>query len=372
MENQDNDILKILKFHNKLQTQIYPLDKKWKHLTYESIKNFNKKKILKKIKNFRNKNFLINDLYPSTFYANLNIRTLSYLIKNLNFYEILNFLKERLPSSIQQRKLQKQIIKILEKIGCSQLLKEFDISKTAGMPFYFEYKNYKFNMRWLRYIFFIKLYEDHIKTKLKKKKHLFFIDIGGAYGAFSELLKRKQPNSTNIIIDFPNQLTLAYYYLKSFKKKYSVGTMFDIKKNIIDENSIKNFDFFLLPSINYKNLKIKKVDLITNFFSFGEMKTSEMQSYFKSDVYKKTNFIFLSNRIFSNPNKALNEKKEYKRNSTYYDTTTTINDYNLNLYKKIYFDKNPVYPYLIRNKKIFFYEKLNISSDYFDFIGEKK
>ena len=96
-----------------------------------------------------------------------------------------------------QRELQRDIIHNLEKLDCQNLLNEFDVSKTPGSPYFYKYKNYKFNMRWVRYIYFIKLYEIYIK-KFSTNDHLYFIDIGGGYGAFSELLKEN--NQTQQIL----------------------------------------------------------------------------------------------------------------------------------------------------------------------------
>lgn len=373
MKFEEVNLIEVINLHNKIQNETAGLDKKWKKITEKSKEKFSQKNILSKIKQFRKEKFLIHDLYPTTSYSNLNFITFKTIFENFSYSEILKFVKERFPSSIMQRKLQREIVQNLEKLGCKELLENFDISKTPGSPYYYKYKNYKFNMRWLRYIYFIKLYEMYIKKKLSTQDKLTFIDIGGGYAAFSELLKRKQPNSTNIIIDFPNQLSLAYYYLNSFEKNYIVGTIRDVKRNIIDDDFIKNYDFFLLPTSYFDQLQLKKIDLLTNFFSFGEMKEGELQKYLNSDIYKTAKTIFLSNRVFSNPNKELYEKDIYDdENSPYYDCCTTIYDYALHAHNKIFFDKNPVYPYLIRNKKIFFYEKINTTSDIFDFIGEKK
>ena len=132
----------------------------------------------------------------------------------------------------------------------------------------------------------------------------------------------------------------------------------NFEEKTINQEEIKNFDFFLLPTTYFKQLKIKQVDLITNFFSFGEMKEDQLAEYLNSEIFINSKIIFLSNRVFSNPNKTLYNEEDYdEKNSTYYDCNTTINDYHLHKYSKVFFDKNPVYPYLIKNKKILFLKK---------------
>jgi putative sugar O-methyltransferase len=372
MKLSDEELIKILKFHNNKNNikKISKLDRKWKELNKEINKNFKKKNIFDLIKSFRSNNiFFINDLYPTTHFSNLK---LSDLIKNFSIINCINFIKEILPSSVMQRKLLSKIIETLEQLNCSNLLLKNDISLSPGKPFYYSYKKYKFNMRWLRYIYFLKLFNEKLKKKLKKK-HNIFLDIGCGYGAFSTLLKKELPNTTHILVDFPNQLSLAYYYLRKTNYNYKIATLNDFKFNKIEKSNIKKYDFVLIPNNFFDKIKLLNVDLITNFFSFGEMKKKEMKKYLDSPIIKNSKFIFICNRIFSNPNPSIHKSNNYDKNTSgYYDNDTTIQDYQLHNYKKIFFDQNPVYPYLIKNLYFLFYKKVNLSSNYFDFIGAKK
>ena len=163
MKLSNDELKEIIKFHNSLNfnKQIQKLDLKWKILNKKINKIFEKSNICNLINNFRSNNiFFINDLYPTTHFSNLPI---IYLIKNFSLNNFIDFIKEILPSSFRQRKLQREIIKILQKLNCSNLLIKYDVSLSPGKPFYYCYKNYKFNMRWLRYIYFLKLFNLKIK-----------------------------------------------------------------------------------------------------------------------------------------------------------------------------------------------------------------
>lgn len=373
MNLSDDELIKVIKFHNSknYNKKIERLDRKWKELNKEINKNFKKKNIINLIKSFRSNNiFFINDLYPTTHFSNLKLID---LIKNFSLKNFINFIKEMLPSSVMQRKLLIKIIETLERLNCSNLLLKNDISLSPGKPFYYSYKKYKFNMRWLRYVYFLKLFNEKIKQKLKKKKHNIFLDIGCGYGAFSALLKKELPKTTHILVDFPNQLSLVYYYLRETNCNYKIATLGDFKSNKIEKSEIKKYDFVLIPNNFFYKIRLLNIDLITNFFSFGEMKKKEMKKYLDSTIVKNSKFIFICNRIFSNPNPNINKSNNYDKNSSgYYDNDTSIEDYQLQKYKRIFLDQNPVYPYLIKNLYFLFYKKINYLSNYFDFLGAKK
>ena len=107
----------------------------------------------------------------------------------------------------------------------------------------------------------------------------------------------------------------------------------------IDED--KN-TFIYLPVDQFNKISNLKVKLVTNFFSFGEMKKNNFSEYINSSLIKNSDYLYFVNRFISSP---FFEKT--------YDDNINILDYVRNLNKNIlYFDMFPIHHYQIINRKI--------------------
>lgn len=252
-------------------------------------------------------------------------------------------------------RLLKESLSIIKEQGHDALLKKYP-SNLCGNPHVFRYYGHEYTYRWLKHIHSLGLFKKYLENRLGNR--FTALDIGSSYGIFSYLLKKEFGHSTHILLDFPEQLVLAYYFLgMSFPNARIAGykELSDMGK--IDRNLIEQYDFILLPWFFYEKLAPQSVDLTANFASLGEMKRKWFDYYLKSEPFLSTKYFFTANRFQSAPT---------------YDTDLTILDYPLHNFSKLHFAISPVFSHTYARKNLFFYEKLIFSSQYFEFIGERK
>lgn len=100
--------------------------------------------------------------------------------------------------------------------------------------------------------------------------------------------------------------------------------------------------------------------MITNFFSFGEMRRDWFRGYLDSAAFQGAEYFFTCNRFESAP-----------RMCPTYDSDLTILDYPLDQFDKVFFGTFPLYPYYVTRQALITYDKSAYSSQYFDFIGKR-
>lgn len=315
------------------------LDSKWKFLTSTEPDKFINKDLtlnIEVLRNFRKLSIFISD-GPTTDYSNI------FNTKNL------------LMGARRGMKRQlKEILDLVGKYNYIGLLEKYPCNN-VGNPHVFNYKGYCYTCRWIRHILLIGLFNDVLKKKLNKG--FTVLDIGSSYGIFSYILKNECPDSHHLLLDFPEQLVLAYYFLgMSFPNAKIAGYKEVSEAGKIDRDFMNKYDFVLVPWFLYGKIAPKSLDLVTNFASLGEMKREWFNYYVKSEPFLSAKYFFTANRFQSAPE---------------YDTDLTILDYPLNDFRKLHFRISPYFTYCYVSKNLFFYEKFNFSSQYFEFIGER-
>ena len=108
-----------------------------------------------------------------------------------------------------------------------------------------------------------------------------FIEFGGGYGSMTDLVKRLNPNMTQIVIDFPIMLLVQYYYLLFKYGESDVNLIKDSKDKII-EGKIN-----LIPVNLVENFDIEK--LCPNIFC-ATWSLSEANKYTQNKFIKNYNF----------------------------------------------------------------------------------
>jgi putative sugar O-methyltransferase len=320
------------------------LDKKWAFLTKTQPERFINKDLTINKESLRN--FLKLQLFiwdsPNAFSFPRN--PLKYLIYPLSGARrgAIKFLKEH--------------YYILEKNGCIELLKKYPISR-VGNPAVFKYKGCEFTSRWARHIYNLYLFNKVFGKAIKMD--FINMDIGSSYGIFSNLLKKEYPRSHQVLLDFPEQLVLAHYYLGMIFPEAKIASYKDlIDAKEINRKYIEKYDFVLIPWFMYKNVNSYSLDMLSNFASLGEMRREWFNYYLKSEPFLSTKYFFIHNRFQSYPE---------------YDNDLTILDYPLKEFNTLHFGICPVqFFYMYNAKYIFFYWKKLVSSQYFEFIGERK
>ena len=163
------------------------------------------------------------------------------------------------------------------------------------------------------------------------------------------------------MVDFPHQLLRSYIFLKNLfpESNHIVSTDFT------DANELKNLKgSFIYVTVNDFN-KINDINynLITNLFSFGEMKRETFKYYFDSDAIKNSENILLVNRFVSSP--------FFEQT---YDTDINVLDYiNLKSHKINYFDVFPIGHYYTPFRLLYDLKRDRpISSPYFECVLKRK
>ena len=251
-------------------------------------------------------------------------------------------------------RLLKECLDILQSDTGHMFLEKYP-SNAVGNPYIFNYQGYGYTYRWCKHIRFLSVLSDILKSQLQPP--FTTLDIGSSYGIFSYLLKKEFSHCNCVLLDFPEQLALAYYFLGlSFPSARIAGYKEIAMADKIDRSFLGKYDFVLIPWFFYRKITPQSIDLITNFASLGEMKRKWFNFYMKSEPFLSAKYFFTVNRFQSAPT---------------YDTDLTILDYQLDDFKKLHFAVSPIFSHTYIRKYLFFYKKLIFNSQYFEFIGER-
>jgi putative sugar O-methyltransferase len=343
----ERDIIKAIEENLKLQfeesrkaNQPGELESKWDFLTSSEPQRFINPDITLKIdilKNFRKLDIFITDSPPNTLLP-LRLNPLNYVHGGRR--GTIKYLKE--------------LYSLLKESSNFDLLERHPVSP-VGNPNLFKHKGYIYTARWVRHILFLGLFKRVLEGKIAND--FICLDIGSSYGIFSGLLRREYPLSRHILLDFPEQLVLAHYFLGcNFPEARIAGYKEISDMEYIDREFISKYDFTLLPWFLYKRLCHNSIDIVSNFASLGEMRREWVDYYLKSEPFLSTKYFFTANRFQSYPE---------------YDTDLTILDYPLLDFKKLHFRISPYFSHVYKRKYLFWHERYNFSSQYFEFIGER-
>ena len=176
----------------------------------------------------------------------------NFFIKKIYSHQFhyINYLYDKL------RKNNKEILKYL---------KYFNLDE-VGNPGFCIIDGLKLNERFLRHCHFFSLFKKYFNSK----KINYVTDIGGGYGSFARLLHKNNKKFKIIIVDIPEQLVTAKYYLENNFPNSKISNIRDIyKKDKIDKLFISKYNILLVPHTQYKKIKIDfKKNKIFNFKFF--------------------------------------------------------------------------------------------------------
>jgi len=144
------------------------------------------------------------------------------------------------------------------------------------------------------------LFKKHIEPGLVKDAAV--LDLGSSCGIFSGLLKRELPLSHQILVDLPQQLSLAHYYLGREFPSAAIATYRDLASlSSIGRDFIKKYDFILVPAYYYHKISAGSLDAFTNFMSLQEMGRGYFDGYLQNQPFLSAKFFFTINRYQSAP-----------------------------------------------------------------------
>lgn len=248
-------------------------------------------------------------------------------------------------------------LEILKANGFEYLLEKYPVP-TVGSPFVFNYKGYCFTHRWSRMIYQLGLMNKYLAGDLVPG--FTALDIGSHCGMFSSLVYQEYPGSTQVLVDLPESLLLARYFLTScFPDAKIAGIQEFSHLKTITRSFLKQYDFILIPPQFYENLESGSVDLITSFACLGEMKRAYFDYYIESPVFRNAKFFFTVNPVDTS--------------SWFRDSDLSILDYPFwGNNRKLHFRLSPIFfhSYSRPKRRYVFFYRLSPFHTFFEYIGE--
>ena len=247
----------------------------------------------------------------------------------------------------------------IQKHDLKELLVENPVGD-IGAPVCYKKNDLQFTSRWVRHIYLFSLLKKYLGSLIGNEIKII-MDIGSSYGALMSIIKDNYPKTSIVLVDLPEQLAAAQYYLRLKFPKAKFAEYSDLKLcKKIDRDLIRNYDFLLIPSFMFEKLEENSVDLITNSVSLNEMTKEWVSYYVDSHVFSTTKYIYLVNRITKEQNIG---------------TKISILDMHLERYDCIHFDVCPYWEWLYEQKLIYkLFPKVEKTAHppLYEFIGKKR
>ena len=240
--------------------------------------------------------------------------------------------------------------------SCEPLLRKHPCP-LVGRPYVFRRRGYVYTYRWLKHIWSLGLVKDVLSSRLPED--FVTLDIGSSYGIFSGLVKREWPRSHHVLVDFPEQLLLAHYFLSMWLPGCRIAGIPEVlEQPRLAREWIMQHDFTLVPCARYDRIEGGVADLVTNFASFGEMTRSWFDFYVNAPPFQAARYLFLINRIQSRPS---------------YETDLTILDYPIwDRASRLHFSLATMFSNVhFSRRRWLFCSRQVMSSQYFEYIGSR-
>ena len=140
---------------------------------------------------------------------------------------------------------------------------------------------------------FSDMYSRLISGFIKSKRPII-AEIGGGYGKLFYFLSRELSSFCYLDFDLPEGLSCAsYYLLKTYPDKkfllYGEGNF--------SAESLREYDFILLPSFELPQLPSNSTDMFVNTTSLGEMAPATAE-YFLTEICRTAKVFFHANHEF--------------------------------------------------------------------------
>jgi putative sugar O-methyltransferase len=261
------------------------------------------------------------------------------------------------PKRRGERELLRRCLQILEKNGYTDLLAKYP-SPAVGNPHNFEYRGHRYTHRWFKHIYSLGLLRKVLGDRLGAG--FTAVDIGCAYGVFSSLMQQEHPGSHHVLVDLPEQLLLASYFLRLYRPEARIAGVRELsEEKTITRELIEEFDFVLMPPEFYERLAPRTIDLVTSFAALGELKRSYFDYYLNAPAFETARFLATANPI----NSA----------GMFADSNVTVFDYPvLDPKKRLHFDVAQafIHPYAYPKARSPFSYELQDFHVFFEYVGE--
>ena len=285
----------------------------------------------------------------------INLKSIKYYGFTKNVLDGLKYIYQIIKNNFEQNSFFDDIEIIKLKKGMSFFNKVDISSRLDNPPVFFSNEKIKTNNRWNRYVY---LASRIINSKLLNSESKNWLDIGPYFGGLQSILKKNLKNQNFYLLDFNHQLCRSYIYLKQLYPNSNHILPMHVEKN----NKNLTNSFVYVPIKDFKKLTNIKFDLVTNFFSFGEMSKFYFNYYMKSKIINNAKVLYLVNRFVSSP----------WFEPTYKNDINVLDYENNNFYTK-FIDVFPIHHYKNIKRKLFNRSNYRpISSPYFEKIMVNK
>jgi len=154
----------------------------------------------------------------------------------------------------------------------------FSLSESyAGNNLCVHYRGLRLSLRSLFYSVIVHDIVDHVHIDVSRP---VIFEIGAGYGGLARILKSYIPSSCHILLDLPETLTYASYFIAYTYPDKKIAYLSDIMDRLdcFDE-VIDAYDFVLIPPWVSRYLPDSSVDLVIDTSSLAEMSTVYTQYY---------------------------------------------------------------------------------------------
>jgi len=287
MKNKLTNDLSLLEEMIRDQNSKYKVDPFWKNYEYSNvtkIKHFDLKKFLQFSNSFgvsSSTRYTTLGTFFIRVYFGILIKIKKYFKVDLVFpkiFKTLNFFNYTIDDhKLTRANYSSFIFKLIDSFPDSDKLLNIkdDLVLNPIDTFEIMDKKYSFN--------FIKYFHEFLMTNnfINFEKSNFFLEIGGGYGGFTEIVKKICPNIKVVYIDIPPQLYVAEQYLKSIFHKKVAGFRETKKMEFITQDSFLNYDILIMPPWDINKIQDNLIDGFYNGNSFQEMQKKTVSNYCK-------------------------------------------------------------------------------------------
>ncbi len=261
------------------------------------------------------------------------------------------------PKRRGERELLRRCLRILEQNGYEALLARYP-SPTVGNPYHFEHAGYRYTHRWFKHVYSLGLIDRTLGDRLPEG--FTALDIGSAYGIFSSLLQQHRPGSHHVLVDLPEQLLLASYFLRRYRPGARIAGARELAaEKTVGRDFLEQYDFVLMSPEFYEAVEPHGIDLVTSFAALGELKRSYFDYYVNAPGFRTARFLATANPVVS------------KR--MFADSDVTVLDYPLwDPKKRLHFDLAQAFfhPYAYPKARSIFSYELQKFQVFFEYVGE--
>lgn len=154
-----------------------------------------------------------------------------------------------------------------------------------GQPIFITYENRKINTDLPYRMYYI--HRLMTLTDIKEGESFVWCDLGSGSGQMARTIKDFFPNTTVILVDLPETLLFASYFVAMNFPDARIG-YYDELKDLpnITADVISKYDIIFLPNFAYERLDANTVDISWNTASLSEMSMESIQNYIR--IIEKT------------------------------------------------------------------------------------